>query len=76
MEFLDALFHGVDVESILDEEEVWSRQTRVKVRKDHNFRSDCWIAIKLLMEFSDSLSMEWIWNRYSVRRRSGHGRLE
>jgi hypothetical protein len=55
MEFLDALFHGVDVESILDEEEVWSRQTRVKVRKDHNFRSDCWIAIKLLMEFSDSL---------------------
>jgi len=23
--------------------------------KDHNFRSDCWIAIKLLLEFADAL---------------------
>jgi hypothetical protein len=25
-EFLDALFHGVDEESILDDDEVWSSQ--------------------------------------------------
>jgi hypothetical protein len=27
----------VDVESILSEKEVWSRQARVTIRKGHNF---------------------------------------
>jgi len=27
----------------------------VTVPKGHNFRSDCWIAIKLLLEFLDAL---------------------
>jgi hypothetical protein len=31
------LFHIVDVESILGEEEVWSRQARLTVRTSHNF---------------------------------------
>jgi len=53
MEFPDAVFNGVDVESILGEEEVLSRQARVTVRKGQNFRFDRWIAIKLLMEFPD-----------------------
>ena len=55
MEFPDALFHGADVESILAEDDVWSRQARVTVRKGHNFLFDRWIAIKLLMEFSDAV---------------------
>jgi hypothetical protein len=33
---VDALFHIMDVESILGEEEVWSRQARVTVRRGHN----------------------------------------
>ena len=37
LEFPDALFHGVDVESIMGYDEVWSRQARVTVRKGHNF---------------------------------------
>jgi hypothetical protein len=45
----------VDVESILGEEEVWSREARVTGRTGHNFRSDRWIAIKLLHEFLNSL---------------------
>jgi hypothetical protein len=45
----------VDVESILGEEEVWSRQARVTGRIDHNFWSDCWIAIKILHEFQNAL---------------------
>jgi hypothetical protein len=45
----------VDVESILGGVEVWSRQARVTVRKGHNFLSDRWIAIKLLVEFPDAL---------------------
>ena len=36
-EFQDAVFLGVDVESLLGETDVSSRQTRVPVRKDPNF---------------------------------------
>jgi len=45
----------VDEESILGDNEVWSSQVRWMVRKGHNFRSDRWIAIKLLQEFPDAL---------------------
>jgi hypothetical protein len=55
VEFPDALFHGVVVESIVDEVEVCSRHARLTVRKGLNFCSDRWIAIKLLREFSDAL---------------------
>jgi len=55
LEFPDALFHGVDEESILADDEVSSSQAGWTVRKGHNFRSDRWIAIKLLQEFPDAL---------------------
>jgi len=53
--FPNSLFHGVDEESILGDDEVWSRLSSVTVRKGHNFRSDRWIAIKLLLEFPDTI---------------------
>jgi hypothetical protein len=37
LEFEEALFHIVDVESILVDEEDWSLQARVMVRKGNNF---------------------------------------
>jgi len=40
---------------ILDDDELWSSQAGWTVRKGHNFRSDRWIAIKILLEFSDAL---------------------
>ena len=43
------------MEFIIGEVEVCSRQARVTVRKGHNFCSDRWIAIKLLLEFPDAL---------------------
>jgi len=55
LEFPDALFHELDEESILGDDEVWSSQAGWMVRKGHNFRSDHWIAIKLLLEFPDGL---------------------
>jgi len=55
LEFADALFHGVDEESLLGDDKVWSSQAGWTVRKGHNFRSDRWIAIKLLLEFLDGL---------------------
>jgi len=36
-EFPDAVFRGVDVESLLGEAEVLSLQTRVPIPKGHNF---------------------------------------
>jgi len=37
LKFPDALFHEVDEESILGDEDVWSRHARVTVRNGHNF---------------------------------------
>jgi hypothetical protein len=34
---MDALFHIMDVEMILGDEEIWSRQARVTVRKGNNW---------------------------------------
>jgi hypothetical protein len=45
----------VDEELIRDDDELWSSQAGWTVRNGHNFRSDRWIAIKLLLEFSDAL---------------------
>jgi len=45
----------VDEESILGDDEVWSSHARWTVRKGLNIRSDCWIALKLLLEFQDAL---------------------
>jgi len=63
----------VDVEMILGEEEIWSRQARVTVRKGHNFLSHRWIAIRILPEFPESffhivdvesiLGEEEVWSR-------------
>jgi hypothetical protein len=45
----------VDEGSILGDDEVWSNQARWTVQNCHNFRSDRWIVIKLLLEFPDAL---------------------
>jgi len=50
-----ALFHTVEEEPILGDDEVWSSKAGVTVQNSHNFRSDGWIAIKLLLEFPDAL---------------------
>jgi len=55
LKFPDSLLYGVDEESILGDDEVWSSQAGWTVRKGHNFRSDRWTGIKLLLEFPDAL---------------------
>jgi hypothetical protein len=42
------------VESLLGEAKVSSLETRVPVRKGHNFSSDRWITIKNLEVFQDT----------------------
>jgi hypothetical protein len=46
------------VESLLVEVEVLSFQTRVLVRKVHNFISDRWIPSKIIEEFQDSVFLD------------------
>jgi hypothetical protein len=43
------------VESLLGEPEVSSLETRVAVRKGHNFSSDRWITFKFLKEFLNAV---------------------
>jgi len=43
------------VESLLSDAEVSSLETGVRVRKGHNFGSDCWISVKILQEFLDAV---------------------
>jgi hypothetical protein len=43
------------MESLLIEEEVLSRQTRIRAEKGHNFWSDRWIALKFLQEFPEAV---------------------
>jgi len=54
MEFLDIVFHGVDLESLLDEVEVSSLQTKIPVLKGYNFWPNRWITLKFSQEFPDS----------------------
>jgi len=43
------------VESLLDDAEVSSLETRVPVRKGHNISSNRWISIKFFQEFLDAV---------------------
>jgi hypothetical protein len=54
-EFSKAVFLGIHVESQLGEVEVSSLQTRVLVRKGHNFGSGRWISLKFSQELPDAV---------------------
>jgi len=43
------------MESLLDEEEVLSRQTGITDEKDYNIWSDRWIALNVLHEFPEAV---------------------
>jgi len=46
------------MESLLVEEEVLSRQTRITAQKSHNFLSNRWISLKVLHEFPEAVFVE------------------
>ena len=52
---MEVVFHGLDVELLIGEAEVWSPQKRVTVRNGQDFLSDRWIALKHLQEFSEAV---------------------
>jgi len=75
-EFLDALFHGVDEESILDDDEVWSSQAGWTGRKAITFHPTVGSRSNFYRSFRMHFSMEWMRNRYSMMMRSGRARLD
>jgi len=75
-EFPDALFHGEDEESILDDDEVWSSQAGWTSRKAITFHPTVAWRSNFYRSFRMHFSMEWMRNRYSMMMRSGRGRLD
>jgi len=75
-EFPDALFHGVDEESILADDEVWSSQAGWMGRKAITFNPTVGSRSNFYRSFRMHFSMEWMRNRYSMMMRSGRARLD
>jgi len=75
-EFPDALFHGVDEESILDDDEVWSSHAGWTVRKGITFDPTVGSRSNFCRSFRMHFSKEWMRNRYSAMMRSGRPRLD
>jgi hypothetical protein len=75
-EFPHELFHGVDEESIIDDDEVWSSQAGWTVRKAITFDPTVGLRINFYRSFRMNFSMQWMRDRYSVMMRSGRARLD
>jgi len=69
-EFPDALFHGVDEESILSDDEGWSSQAGWTVRKAITFDPTVGSGSKFYWSFRMPFSMEWMGNGNSLMMRS------
>jgi hypothetical protein len=76
LEFPDALLHGVDEESILDDDEVWSSQAGWTGRKAITFNPTVGSRSNFYRSFRMNFCMEWMRNRYSMMMRSGRARLD
>jgi hypothetical protein len=75
-EFLDELIHGMDEESILADDEVWSSQAGWTVPKAITFNPTVGSRLNFYWSFRMHFSMEWMRNRYSMMMRSGRARLD
>jgi len=76
LEFPDALFHGVDEESILDDDEVWSSQAGWTGRKAITFHPTVASRSNFYRSFWMHFSMERMRNQYSMMMRSGRARRD
>jgi len=76
LEFPDALFHALDEESILGDDEVWSSQAGWTGRKSITFETIIGSRSNFYRSFWMNFSMEWMRDRYSVMMRSSRSRLD
>jgi hypothetical protein len=76
LEFPDELFHGVDEESILGDDDVWSSQAGWTGRKAITFDPTVGSRSNFYRSFRMNFSIEWMRYRYSVMMRFGRARLD
>jgi hypothetical protein len=76
LEFPDALFHGVDEESILGDDEIGSSQAGWTVRKAITFDPTVGSGSNFYWNFRMHFSTEWMRNRYTMMMRSGRSKLD
>jgi hypothetical protein len=76
LEFRDALFHGVDEESILGDDVVWSTRLEGRFERAITFDPTVGSRSNFYWSFRMPFSMEWMRVRYSVMMRSGRPRLD
>jgi len=69
-------FHGVNKESILGDDEVWSSHASWTVRKAITFNPTVGSRSNFYCSFRMPFSMQWMRDRYLVMMRSGRSRLD
>jgi len=76
LEFPDALFHALDDETILGDDEVWSSLAGWTVREAITFDPTVGSRSNFYWSLRMPCSTHWMRNRYSVIMRSGPARLD
>jgi hypothetical protein len=69
--FSDALFHRVDEESILGDDEVWLSQLDGRFERALTFDPTVRSQLNFYWSFRMPFSIEWMRNRYSVMMKFG-----
>jgi hypothetical protein len=76
LEFPDALFHALDEESIVGDNEVSFSQAFWTVRKAITFDPTVGSRSNFYRSFRMNFSMQWMRDPYSMMMRSGRARLD
>ena len=70
-EFLYAVFLRVALDSLLDDEDVWSASVEERVKRVITFDPTVGSRLNFYTSFRMPFSLWLLWNRYSVKRTSG-----
>jgi hypothetical protein len=69
-EFLEAVFLRVALDSLLDDEDVWSPSLEYRVKRVITINPTVGSRLNFYTSFRRPFSLWLLWNRYSVKRRS------
>ena len=70
-EFLEAVFLSVALDSLIDDEQVWSASLEYRVKSVITFDPTVGSRLNFYTSLRRPFSLWLLWNRYSVNRRSG-----
>ena len=73
---MKVVFLDVAIQSLFDDEDVWSAKLEYLLKKAMTFYSTIGSRSKFYMSFRRLLSLAYLCNRYSEIRRNSQGKLE